>query len=203
MTLSSWPKPWRRYFCRRLPRCLRRRWNCYPQFLKAKVASPQQAHRAQVRSHPGTGSVESCSQSLTLLPGCWTLQMVKRLGRGSVVSQLKQWGGRCEMSGWCSLRVSGLVCLEATLHLSYQSCHLWLAHPGSTSGREASAVASLSKEETKARKNKVVRNASLLPVPDHGMESLYRFRFTQPTLCPGKNQKSDTAETWTQILLIP
>lgn len=69
MTLSSWPKPWRRYFCRRLPRCPRRRWNCYPQFLKAKVANPQRAARAQVQTQPGTGDFGSCPQGLTHPPG--------------------------------------------------------------------------------------------------------------------------------------
>lgn len=34
---------------------------------------------------------------------------------------------------------------------------------------------------------KMVRNASLLPVPEHGMQSLYRFGFTQLTLGPGRN----------------
>lgn len=62
-----------------------------------------------------------------------------------------------------------------------------ICHPGSTSVREASAVASLCKEETKARKTRVVRNASVLPVPECGMESLYRFGFTQLTLGLGRN----------------
>lgn len=188
MTLSSWPKPWRRYFCRRLPRCLRRRWNCYPQFLKAKVANPQRAHRAQVRTPSRDRE-------------CWELfprpdppsklldfAEVKRLGReerGLTVKAVRRkvWDVWVMFTQGFGARLSQGHSAFAT----QKSCQLWLAHPCSTSVREDSAVASLCKEETEARKDKVVRNASLLPVPDHGMKSLYRFGFIQLTLGPGRN----------------
>lgn len=84
------------------------------------------------------------------------------------------------MSRYVHPVVSGLVCLKATLHLSYKHltiCNLPI-HTVLQQGR-AMLLLPVCKEETKARRGKVVRHASLVQVTDHGIECLYRPGFIQ------------------------